>query len=289
MDSPALLTLRDEVAVPVESTIPEYEGMLKSYHEAFSTELQAMIAGLPIVGGNRVLDMACGDGVYSAWIARHVGARGRVVAVDLLPAYLDLARRSVANGPCPDRISLVGAAIEHLPFADGTFDVVWCAQSLFSLPEPVAALAQLCRVTKPGGVVAVLENDSMHQVILPWPVEIELEVRRAELASFVETSDHPRKYYVARRLPQTFRAAGLEDCHARTWATDRRGPLSGPTRSFFQAYLRQLQERVTPHLTSSVRTIFDQLVNPDSGGCLLDDPDLNVTYVDHVVWGRRPF
>ena len=43
------------------------------------------------------------------------------------------------------------------------------------------ALRHLVRVTKPGGVVAVLEADTLHHVILPWPIEVELAARAAEL------------------------------------------------------------------------------------------------------------
>jgi ubiquinone/menaquinone biosynthesis C-methylase UbiE len=88
-----------------------------------------------------------------------------VVAVDLSHNYLELARR--ATRPTPGRVGFVAGRLEALPFDDDTFDLVWCAQSLYSLPEPVEALRQMRRVVRPGGVVAVLENDTLHQVILP--------------------------------------------------------------------------------------------------------------------------
>src|ERR1035437_8054189 len=77
--------------------VPSYEPMLAAYHRAFAAELRAMVATLPITEGQNVLDMACGDGVYSPWLAELVGSGGRVVAVDVIPEYLDIAREEAAK------------------------------------------------------------------------------------------------------------------------------------------------------------------------------------------------
>jgi ubiquinone/menaquinone biosynthesis C-methylase UbiE len=112
------------------------------------------------------------------------------VAVDKVPEYLDVARAANPGG----RVEFVCAPVEALPFPEGTFDLCWCAQSLYSLPDPVEALRHMLRVTRPGGLVAVLEADSLHHAILPWPAEVELAVRAAELRALAEESDRPRKF-----------------------------------------------------------------------------------------------
>lgn len=268
--------------------LPDYAPMLSAYHDAHAAELRAMVASLPIQEGTRVLEIACGDGVYSRWIAERVGATGGVVGVDVLPAYLKVARRGARRETSGCRIRFVAADIARLPFPDDTFDLAWCAQSLYSLPDPVDALRRMTRVVRVGGEVAVLENDSFHHVLLPWPVEIELGIRRAELLGFVEESDKPRKYYVGRQLCQVFRAAGLRECRRRTWATDRQAPLERRERTFLEEYLGDLHERTRPHLEPPMRAKFERLVDPGSEDYLLDRPDLSVTYVDHVVRGVKP-
>ena len=104
-----------------------------------------------------------------------------MTAVDVSSAFLRVARTGA--GP---RLGFAASAIERLPFADDVFDLVWCAQSLYSLPEPVEAVRLMRRVVKPGGVVAVLENDSLHHLLLPWPIEVELAEAYVEWESFVE-------------------------------------------------------------------------------------------------------
>jgi ubiquinone/menaquinone biosynthesis C-methylase UbiE len=275
-------------ALTKKNTLPSYEPMLAAYHRAFAGELQAMVAALPIQTGQTVLDMACGDGVYSSWLAERVGPSGRVVAVDVRPEYLEMARKQATNSPLGGIIEYQAASIDSLPFQDHLFDLCWCAQSLYSLPDPVDALRHMRRVTKPGGVVAVLEGDTLHRVILPWPVDVELSVHAAALEALTQKSDKPGKFYVGRQLRRVCRQAGLEQIESRTFATDRVAPLSPDDRAYFTAYLKSLSERVATYLEPPIRSEFDRLVDPDSQDFLLDDPDLTATCIDQVIWGRKP-
>jgi ubiquinone/menaquinone biosynthesis C-methylase UbiE len=271
-----------------QGRVPKYEALLDAYHRAFARELRVMVGAVPIQAGQSVLDMACGDGVYTPWLAERVGAGGRVVAVDMLAEYLERARRNAAESPLAQIIDFKLATIDSLPFADDTFDCCWCAQSLYSLPDPIDAMRQLVRVTKPGGLVAVLEGDTLHHVILPLPIEVELAVRLAEFQYLSAKTDRPQKFYLARQLRHVCRTAGLEKIESRVFAADRAAPLSHDERTFFAEYLKDLSHRTAAHLNGSARVTFDRLVNPHSGGFLLDDPDLMVTCIDHVVWGRKP-
>jgi ubiquinone/menaquinone biosynthesis C-methylase UbiE len=272
----------------VKSSVPAYESMLAAYHRGFAPELRAMIKTLPISFGQSVLDMACGDGVYAPWLAERVGSSGRVVAVDIVPEYLELARDEAARSSFGPIIEFVLSPIESLPFKDGCFDLCWCAQSLYSLPDPVQALRHLSRVTRPGGCVAVLEADSLHEVILPWPIEIELSVRAAELQAFVASKDSHAKFYIGRELRRIFREAGLDGFRQRSFAIDRLGPFKADERIFFGEYLNRLSKKIGRFLDPTIRDEFLRLVDPDSDTYLLDDPDLTAICVGHVVWGRKP-
>jgi ubiquinone/menaquinone biosynthesis C-methylase UbiE len=274
--------------------VPAYEPMLAAYHRAFATELRAMIGALPIMEGQSLLDMACGDGVYSPWLAARVGPMGRVMAVDVKPGYLDIARKEAANSPLANIIDFTAAPIEALPFDDDSFDLCWCAQSLYSLPDPVDALRHMLRVTRPGGVVAVLggvvavlEGDTLHHVILPWPIEVELPVRAAELEALAQKTGKPGNFYVGRHLRRVFREAGLNKIESRTFSTDRAAPLGPDDRTFFTEYLKSLSERIAPHFDGPLRDQFDRLVDPHSREFLVDDVDLTATCIDQVVWGRK--
>lgn len=144
-------------------------------------------------------------------------------------------------------------------------------------------------MARPGGLVAVLEDDTLHQILLPWPIEVELAVRRAEWEALRDDSDHPRKYYVGRRLVGVFREAGLVDLRVDAFASTRVAPLDEHARSFASESLRKLRERVSPRLEPGVSQAFDKLANPGSPDFLPDQPDLCLTVVDHLIQGQVPF
>ena len=247
------------------------------------------MAGLPLRQGDRVLDLACGDGVYSRWLAEQIGESGNVLAVDLSPAFLELAKRGMDGDSLADRIEFAQGDLQHLPIPDAAFDLVWCAQSLYSLPDPVEALRRMERAARPGGIVAVLENDEFHHVLLPWPVEVELALRRAELAALTERLDKPEKFYVGRHLRRVFRAAGLADCQHRTWTIDRQAPLGPDDRAFFEGYLKgSRRKRSSPTWKPEVRDEFERLADPDSDAYLLDSPDFTVSCLNHIAWCVKP-
>lgn len=268
--------------------LPGYAPTLMAYHRAFARELRAMVAGLPLQPGDRVLDLACGDGVYARWLAERLGGGGSVLAVDLSAAFLELARRETPSDFPAERVRFVRADLGHMPVPDDSFDVVWCAQSLYSLPDPVDALRRMARAARPGGLIAVFENDEFHHVLLPWPVEIDLALRHAELRALTEQSDQPWKFYVGRHLRRVFRAAGLADCQHRTWTIDRQAPLGPEDRAYFAGYLQDLREIAGSYLEPEVREEFLRLVDPDSPAYLLDSPDFAATCLNYIAWCAKP-
>ncbi len=107
---------------------------------------------LPLGPGARVLDIGCGEGRHAVAAARDAG---EVVGVDLDPDRLVTAREdydTYADGT-PGTF-LRGDALD-LPFVDDGFDVVVCSEVLEHLPDHEAAIAELRRVCRPGGALAV--------------------------------------------------------------------------------------------------------------------------------------
>ena len=105
--------------------------------------------------GARVLDVASGSGDLAAAFARRVGASGQVVMTDINPAMLAVGRDKLI-----DKGLLAPAALcdaEKLPFPAGTFDCVSVAFGLRNMTHKDRALAEMARVTRPGGRVLVLE------------------------------------------------------------------------------------------------------------------------------------
>ena len=269
--------------MPGHSALPAYDSQLAAFHSSFERELQGIVNAFPLRADMRVLDVACGDGFYTRLLAQRLGPAGFVAGADINRAYFSEAREKAPGAT----IEFVAAALDRLPFPDDTFDVIWCAQSLYSLPDPVIAIGHMARVLRPGGLVVVLENDTLHQVLLPWPVSLELPLRAAELRSFQEGSRNSSKFYVGRRLPAILAAAGLEPLRMTTHAFDRQAPLCEAERSLLQGYLEQVAERVTPHLDAALPDDLRGLVDPRSPQHLLEQPYLSMTWLNVLSFGRK--
>src|SRR5437588_172544 len=110
--------------------LPAYAEELAGFHRAFSAELRALVASLPLSPEMRVLDVGCGDGFYLDIFADRLTARGGVVGLDINTGFLDLARErlSAHQGKCA--IELVNGTLEDFPLGSGSYDIGWCAQSL---------------------------------------------------------------------------------------------------------------------------------------------------------------
>ncbi len=100
--------------------------------------------------GERVLDLAAGTAVSTVELA---GAGAWCVAADFSLGMLRASRRAGRHHKVP----LVGADALHLPFMDGVFDAVMISFGLRNVADPDAALAELARVTRPGGRLVVCE------------------------------------------------------------------------------------------------------------------------------------
>jgi len=113
------------------------------------------VAVANLKAGDRVLDIAGGTGDLSRAFAKHVGATGMVVHTDINEAMLRQGRERLLNEGLVLPTSLCDA--EALPFASGSFDLVSVAFGLRNMTHKDQALAEMCRVLKPGGRLLVLE------------------------------------------------------------------------------------------------------------------------------------
>ncbi len=121
-----------------------YDRFMGRYSQLLSPQMADLAGVRP---GQRVLDVGCGPGALTAELVTRLGPEG-VGAVDPSEPFVAAAR---ARHPGVD---VSQASAEELPFADGSFDAALAQLVVHFMKDPVAGLAEMARVTRPGGVVA---------------------------------------------------------------------------------------------------------------------------------------
>lgn len=262
------------------STVPAYDSAQSAFHQAFRHDLYRLLDRLPLPAGGRVLDVPCGSGFYTRRLAERVAGDGRLIAVDASDSYLQQTGERLAELGS-NSVEVRKADAYALPFAPGTFDLVWCAQSLISL-DPAAAVRELSRVVKPDGVVAILEEDEFHYLLLPWPVDLEAALPAALLAASRAKYGSGTKLAPARRLRPLLTDAGFGVVRRFTATADRAAPFDRATVAFLEGHFDHLRELVRPWLPADLQAEFDAATDPDSEQSFLRHPDAEFTCLNAV-------
>lgn len=265
---------------------PDYDHTQSAYQRAFEPELTDIVDQLAVTRGMRILDTPCGSGFYSRLLADRLGATGRIDCVDLCKPYLSSTRRRLRNARC--RCEVQEADAYQLPFEDNTFDLVWCAQSLISLTDRLKAVLEMKRVLRPGGTLAILENDFFHEVLLPWPADLEAPVQRAIQMNLRARYGSSSKLTPVRRLPTILDDAGLVSRRKQTFAADRQAPWSANVRRFVEAHLADLDKLVGQRLSSKSQKAFQRFRNNGSNASLFGDKAMDLTCLNVLYQAKKP-
>jgi len=197
-------------------------------------------AMLRVGPGSTVLDVGCGAGEVCVELAGIVGKHGTVSGIDPSTAMIAAAER--AASVAKRTVDLRVASIYQLPFPDGAFDAVRAERVFQHLDDPEAGLAEMIRVTRPGGRLLVADPDhGQHGLALDDPAHH--RIYEASLRALLAMIVNPHS---GTRLRAMFARARLEDVEQRV------RPIPIPFAAYFQASF--LHERLAAAVSAAVIT-----------------------------------
>lgn len=206
-----------------------HQTIVDAHFEACRRTYGQLLRQARIPAGARVLDAGCGPGSFLPLLADAVGPRGHVSALDLTAEHVVAARRRMrgASPPC----DVVRGDVRRLPFPSATFDAVWCANTVQYLTDAdlEVALAEMRRVLRPGGLLAVKEVDVSVVTARPGDPFLFPDFFRAAGSA----PGYAAQLLRSRDLYRFLASAGFSQVRQRTVLSEHFGPLSRTEKAYF--------------------------------------------------------
>lgn len=188
---------------PWERWMRERQSSIVSYLETATAHFRELkelsYHSLSLKRGDVVLDVGCGLGQDVRDLTGFVGSNGRVIGIDYSPAMIAEARNRSDGAILP---LLIGEA-QNLSFSTDTFDACRADRLFQHVADPRAVLAEMARVTKPAGLVQVIDRD--------WGmVAVDSDNQQLTRQILGAMFERVRNGSIGRMLPVLFKDAGLQ-------------------------------------------------------------------------------
>lgn len=243
----------------------------------FEEWVEPVLDAARIRPGQRVLDVACGTGVLARGGAQRIGRNGSIVGIDPSPGMLAVAEQ------LDPAVDWREAAAEALPFPDASFDAVVSQFGMMFFRNRPAAIAEMLRVLKPGGSLAVAVWDTLENSPA-YAVEVALLERVAGRAA----ADALRAPFVLghrRELAALFEKAGASSPKIGTRTGTARFPsirvmVEADLRGWLPVMGVALSEQQIAQILSEAESELAPFVG-QGGQVVFDSPA-------HIVTGGKP-
>lgn len=125
------------------------------FHLGGVTQTRAMATAIPVMAGDRILDIGCGIGGSARVLAAEFGAT--VVGVDAVRDFIESAKLLTARSGLAEHVRYFQAAVPPVELPDNPFDIIWVQLVLMNIADKRSLFAECARLLRPGGALATLD------------------------------------------------------------------------------------------------------------------------------------
>ncbi|MFM7365183.1 MAG: methyltransferase domain-containing protein [Cuspidothrix sp.] len=249
-----------------------------------------MIEDLGLKSGDFVLDVGSGPGLWSNELAKKVAPNGRVIGIDLSLDALNYAKSNLEDSDHQDIIEYAQADFFNMPYANETFDCVFCANSqmYFTDVQKEQLLKEQMRVVKTGGRIASKEYDGETIILYPIPPELWLKLKNAVCQVLYQRAE--KDYYdeyVARKERTLFFNLGLTDIATIPYPVQMFAPLSSHQKNYISQESQWFIKTASPYLSQSEIQQLESYFDANSSEYILDKQDFSYLMVEFMSIGTK--
>lgn len=242
-------------------------------------ESEWLFAEVGVRDGWQVVEIGCGPRGCLGLLSERVGAGGRVIGVERSAEQVERARRFAAERGLSN-VELLHGDARATGLPDASFDLVTARLVLVNVPEPGQILAEMVRLARPGGVIALHEPDSTTQRCDP---PLPAQVRLLELLdSYAAMNGIDRS--IGLRVPRMLREAGVLD--VRVHPLVHAYPLEHGRRMLLLEFVENARDRLLEKKLIRADEL-DELTGALKRH-LADPATLVLSSVFLQTWGRAP-
>lgn len=204
--------------------------------------------------GRRILDVGCGHGTAEVKLSRLRLTQVDLVAVDLLPDRVAEALAAARAHNIDAHFAAADAC--HLPFPDGTFDSVFCVAVLQHIGDVRRAVAEMARVTRPGGRIVAVEPDNAARYFYSSVDDGRRahDAARRFFSALAEAKGDVSEPAVGPQLPALFAQTGIEPLSVHVFPVSK-AHLGTPTPEVWQNRRANLSELIEKAPDESIRRL----------------------------------
>jgi SAM-dependent methyltransferase len=252
---------------------------LQRQADELAPDSAALLDRVHLRQGQAAIDLGCGPRGILDLMAARVSPSGRVVGLDADLVHTAMAAKFAA-GRALAQVEIVTADARHTGLSSGSFDLVHARTLLINLPDPAEVVAEMVRLARPGGAVAVAEPDTEHALCYPPDPAFD-RICAIFSAAFSRNGADPA---IGRRVPELFRQAGLVDVEV-----ESRTQMYPPGNSRRTVRL-DLVNAMRPQIVETGLASGQELDELDATARPhLEDPrTVIMSGLLFLVWGRKP-
>lgn len=268
-----------------DTTDREYTGRLQRFIRFAEREIKQVLDSLAIRPGDRVLDVGCGAGMTTTWLAERAGPAGLAAGFDLSGPHCKIAHDVAPHA------KIVQADLQRAPFRSAAFDLVWTLNTVNHLVPVEDGLAALSVLLRPGGLLVAVQSHFLPEMLFAWDASLERAVTDA-CHQYYRDKYHLQvdQTNATRRLIGAMLDSGLQVVRASTVVIERQQPLTDADRDYFLngVFRGYWGPKLQPYLTSADWDRVRALCDPESPDYCLARSDFHHVQTLTVVRASKP-